>query len=1057
MTRPRCPLDGRPRSTDVEEYVDSGLAARFLTNPIAVLLAVFVLLALIAARAGFGEVTGGGLSPVPESAGDWWRLHLESWHPLALGTDVPAPPYIAPLALLASLLGTTWTVSALLVLAVPLGLWGAWRFLRVVGRLVSPQGASRWLLLWGATTYALVPVAAGAWGDGRLGPVVSGAVLPWLAHAALGFADPDPDRRWRAAWRAGLLLAIVAAFTPVAWLFGLALGLTVLAAASRIVPGAMADSSIWGPPATAVGAVPVLLAPWWLPSIFNGAGKALVLDIGRLPTPSVDTLDLLAGRLGGLGAPWWAGIVLLVLALAALVPTATRIPVLVCWVVAAVAGVLAVLFGNLTISLTATDSQAGVAFLVVVLQACFVTAAVIAGQRLDFVPVGRWALGAVAAVVVIAAVVPLAGIGWWLSGADDALANDEDAGIPAYMVQRAETGSEHGILVVRGDVDEGLRYTVRRGDGVTLGEDEIIALAGEDSAFTDTVRSLTSRPTPEVVASLADRGIEYVVLPAPADGSVAAALDATGGLVQASAEDRSTRAWQVEPGTRSRRSARPAVLAADRPPRPPGTGPSRRAGAVPADAPGEAGGRMSTPTPGRRTAAAPEGRRTDVTVLLAVGLPLLVLLTALLVRPGDVDRSAVAPEETPLTRSTVICPSGDGDVVVANDTDATGRVAVRQGRREGTTQLTPRRPTRVESGKAPVVVAADGELAPGLLAGRSGSPLVAPDCRPPAFDEWFTGVGAGAKHSSVLELVNPDAGAAVVDVLAYGARGLIDAPVLRGLAVAGRSVVQIDLAQRLPRRDDLALHVRTTRGRVSAAVLDTYDELGTGRAATDYLPSQPAPATSNLLLGLPEGTGRRSLLLANPADTETRASIKVVTEKSTFAAVGSKDIVIAPQSVARVSISPLLRGRNARDALGLLVESSAPVTATARLFIGGDLAHLAPPQQLTETSLVVPQETQAAGARWCHERRGGAGRLARRSTVWSWRRTAWRWSPVAGECWTCRTARGWSRSPPTDRRSRESCWPPETVTRCSGCDPITRSGLVADVRPGLAYESSGPG
>ncbi|WP_219635519.1 hypothetical protein [Nocardioides ungokensis] len=35
------------------------------------------------------------------------------------------------------------------------------------------------------------------------------------------------------------------------------------------------------------------------------------------------------------------------------------------------------------------------------------------------------------------------------------------------------------------------------------------------------------------------------MLPSPADGNVASALDATGGLVQASAEDRSTRAWKV--------------------------------------------------------------------------------------------------------------------------------------------------------------------------------------------------------------------------------------------------------------------------------------------------------------------------------------------------------------------------------------------------------------------------------------------------------------------------------------------------------------------------------
>ena len=214
------------------------------------------------------------------------------------------------------------------------------------------------------------------------------------------------------------------------------------------------------------------------------------------------------------------------------------------------------------------------------------------------------------------------------------------------------------------------------------------------------------------------------------------------------------------------------------------------------------------------------------------------------------------------------------------------------------------------------MVTTEGDLAPGLLAGRFGEPLVAPECRAPAFDEWFTGVGAGAKHSSVLELVNPDPGPAVVDVLAYGRRGPVDAPALRGVAVPGRSVVNLDLSQEVPRRDDLALHVTTTRGRVSASVLDTYDELGSGGSATDYLPSQAAPATSNLLLGLPDGTGRRTLLLGNPAETETRASIKVVTEDAVFAAVGTDDIVIPPQSVARVSVATLLRGKNAADAIG---------------------------------------------------------------------------------------------------------------------------------------------
>ncbi len=60
------------------------------------------------------------------------------------------------------------------------------------------------------------------------------------------------------------------------------------------------------------------------------------------------------------------------------------------------------------------------------------------------------------------------------------------------------------------------------------------------------VRELVSRPTPDVVDRLGQSGIEYVVLPSPADGDVAAVLDAATGLVQASAAERTTRAWQVD-------------------------------------------------------------------------------------------------------------------------------------------------------------------------------------------------------------------------------------------------------------------------------------------------------------------------------------------------------------------------------------------------------------------------------------------------------------------------------------------------------------------------------
>jgi GT2 family glycosyltransferase len=544
---PERPLD------DEEAFTrDSGFVVRFLTNPVAVTVTLFVLLALVGARDAFGSVAGGALSPAPERARDWWELHASTWHALGQGTDVPAPAYVLPLALLASLLGGSpgLAVSALLVLAVPLSLWGAWRFLRVVGRLVDPRGFPTWLIGWGAATYALIPVVSGAWGEGRLGVVVITVLLPWLAHACLGFADPEADRRWRAAWRAGLLLALGTAFAPVLFWFGLALAAVVVGAGFAISPRSMRDRSVWGPPAVALGLVPLLLLPYWLPALLTGAGEGLLLDAGRLPMDQLGFRELVTGRLGDSGAPWWLGLMLVVLAAAALVPARTRIPVLVCWIVALVASLLAAALSFFTLELAAVGTGAGLAFPLVAQQAAFLVAAALGAQgflgpRPDEVRRAVWWRPVAAVIAAVALVVPAAGLVWFVSGVQTELTDEEPSDIPAYMVQSAETAAERGILVVRGDADSGLTYAVVREDGITLGEDEVVTLAPEDEELTGAVNSLVSGPDRDAVRSLADQGVQYVVMPSPADGTVASVLDATAGLEQASAEDRSTRAWQV--------------------------------------------------------------------------------------------------------------------------------------------------------------------------------------------------------------------------------------------------------------------------------------------------------------------------------------------------------------------------------------------------------------------------------------------------------------------------------------------------------------------------------
>ncbi len=246
---------------------------------------------------------------------------------------------------LASLLGgsPTGTVSALLVLAVPLSLWGSWRLLRVVGRLIDAQGFPRWLLLWGALTYALVPVVSGAWGLGRFGIVVAATVLPWLAHAALGFADPEPDRRWRAAWRSGLLLRAGRRLRPA----GVLARRRTRGRRGRCrVPDRAADDARslgLGSACDHLATVPVLLlAPWWLPALHElGGTRAAVrrrppADVeGRVPRTWPWAGSATAAPPGGSASSWSCS------PSRPSCPLRTRVPVLVCWVVALVAAVLA--------------------------------------------------------------------------------------------------------------------------------------------------------------------------------------------------------------------------------------------------------------------------------------------------------------------------------------------------------------------------------------------------------------------------------------------------------------------------------------------------------------------------------------------------------------------------------------------------------------------------------------------------------------------------------------------------------------------------------------------
>ncbi len=187
--------------------------------------------------------------------------------------------------------------------------------------------------------------------------------------------------------------------------------------------------------------VPALLAPWWIPAIQRGAAEGFLLDVGRLPAPIADGVDLATGRLADLGAPWWLGAILAVLALLALVPRATRIPVLVCWVVALVAALLAAVLGHRVARARGHDRQ----------RRARGAGRRAAGRASSSPPrsarspwcttSGPWRR-VVAVVVALAAVaVPVGGLVWWLGPAENTVAEGIDTDIPVYMVESSEAGA----------------------------------------------------------------------------------------------------------------------------------------------------------------------------------------------------------------------------------------------------------------------------------------------------------------------------------------------------------------------------------------------------------------------------------------------------------------------------------------------------------------------------------------------------------------------------------------------------------------------------------------
>ena len=284
-------------SEEDEQFVDTqSVMRRIIGHPGVQLFAVLLIVSLAAERRllGASPLGGGALVPAWGGASALWHEYLAGFHAVGVGSAASAPPYLAVVAALGTVLGgQAWlAVDVLLLGCVPLAGLTAY----LASRWLVTATPARVLL---AASYALLPVATGAVAAGRLGTAVAFMVAPLAAVSAGRMLTAAPRQARRAAWATGLLVALAAAFAPLAWVLGAAFAVAAVAVRRWLVASDPVNALI-------VAVVPfLLLFPWSLHLL--GTPSAFLSEAGLsspgLTTAGLPPATLLALSPGGPGLP----------------------------------------------------------------------------------------------------------------------------------------------------------------------------------------------------------------------------------------------------------------------------------------------------------------------------------------------------------------------------------------------------------------------------------------------------------------------------------------------------------------------------------------------------------------------------------------------------------------------------------------------------------------------------------------------------------------------------------------------------------------------------------
>ena len=200
-----------------------------------------------------------------------------------------------------------------------------------------------------------------------------------------------------------------------------------------------------------------------------------------------------------------------------------------------------------------------------------------------------------------------------------------------------------------------------------------------------------------------------------------------------------------------------------------------------------------------------------------------------------------------------------------------------------------------------VMVAATGSMARGLEAEQTAAGAATARCGSPGTDFWFAVPGQQSAGTIELNLMNVDSQASSVDVDVFTDTGPLHTGADTGITVPAHGLVVQSLAGLVHGSRAIALHVRTSAGRVVAALRESSQRNGAG----EWLPPAQPPAQRLVVPAMPGAKGARVLYLANPGGGDAQVKLSVVSPGGTYEPTGGDAIDVPAGSANRVDLTSL--------------------------------------------------------------------------------------------------------------------------------------------------------